>query len=63
MMSLRLGLHGSLGALHLKAKPAWQVVCSEAEKLINPSSKAIVEYFKRILSSIARQMLMAQRQD
>ncbi len=35
-----------LGCALLKAKPAWQSVCNEAEKLESPSTTAIVDYFK-----------------
>ncbi len=36
-----------LGCAVLKVKPAWQAVCNEADKLNNPSSMAIVDYFKK----------------
>ena len=36
-----------LGCSALKAKPLWQSVCNEADKLNNPSKTAIVDYFKK----------------
>lgn len=39
-----------LGCASLKAKPAWQAVCNEAEKLQNPSKTAILDYFKNNFS-------------
>jgi membrane-bound lytic murein transglycosylase A len=36
-----------LGCASLKAKPAWQAVCNEADKLDSPAKTAIVDYFKK----------------
>lgn len=35
-----------LGCASLKAKPAWQAVCNEADKLETPSHESIIDYFK-----------------
>ena len=39
-----------LGCASLKAKPAWLNVCNEADKLDNPSTSIIVEFFKNNFS-------------
>lgn len=39
-----------LGCVSLKAKPAWLSVCNEADKLDNPPSSVIVDYFKNNFS-------------
>ena len=39
-----------LGCVSLKVKPAWQAVCSEADKLDSPSQENIVDYFKNNFS-------------
>ena len=39
-----------LGCSALKAKPAWQAVCNEADQLKNPSKSKITEYFKKNFS-------------
>lgn len=36
-----------LGCSALRAKPAWQAVCNEADKLDNPAKTAIIDYFKK----------------
>ncbi len=39
-----------LGCSALKAKSAWQAVCTEAEQLKNPSKSKILEFFKKKFS-------------